>query len=79
MINGINAALNGLNLASQKVGQAANNIANSTTPSIGENVNLTEETVNLKIAELAFKANAATLRTELELSKELLKIFDEEV
>lgn len=79
MINGISAALAGLNSASQKASQAANNIANVTTPGIGENVNLTEETVNLKIAELEFKANASTLRSELELSEELLRIFDEKV
>ena len=79
MVNGINAALNGLNLASQKAGQAANNIANVTTPGIGENVNLAEEAINLNVAKLAFKANAATLRVNQELSEELLRIFDEEI
>ena len=79
MVNGIDAALNGLNLATQRANQASSNIANATTPGIGENVSLPEEAVNLITAEIAFKANAATLRVNQELSDELLRIFDEEV
>ena len=79
MVNGIDAALNGLNQATQRANQASSNIANATTPNIGENISLPEEAVNLITAEIAFKANAATLRVNQELSEELLRIFDEEV
>ena len=79
MVNGINASLNGLNLATQKANQAATNIANFTTPGIGESVNLTEEIINLKVSEIAFKANASVLRVQGELSDEIFRIFDEEI
>jgi len=79
MINGINSALNGLNLASQKASQASNNIANATTENVSKNINVAEEVVNLKLAETQFKANAATLRAQQELSDELLRLFDKEV
>ena len=39
---------------------------------------LAEEAVNLKVAELSYKANLATLRTADEMDKELLKTFDEQ-
>lgn len=42
------------------------------------NVNLAEEAVNQIQAELAFKANIATIKTAENLSDELLNIFDEE-
>jgi flagellar basal-body rod protein FlgC len=43
------------------------------------NVNLAEEAVNLKLAEVAYKANIATIQVANELSEELLNSFDEEV
>lgn len=43
------------------------------------NIDLAEEAVNLNLAELTFKANAAVLRTAEALSDDLLSIFDEEV
>ncbi len=42
------------------------------------NVDLAEEAVNLKIAELSYKANIGVLKTTEEMSDELLRIFDEE-
>ena len=42
------------------------------------NINLAEETVNLIVAELNYKANLETLETASELSDELLDIFDDE-
>lgn len=42
------------------------------------NINLAEEIVNFKLAELNFKANIKTLETAEELSDELLRIVDED-
>jgi flagellar basal body rod protein FlgC len=42
-------------------------------------VDLAEEAVNLSIAEAAYKANLAVLRTADEMQDELLKSFDREV
>lgn len=41
------------------------------------NVDLAEEAVNLKIAELTYKANISVLKTADEMSNELLNMFDE--
>ena len=43
------------------------------------NTDLAEEAVNLKIAQTAYKANIATLKTAGEMSDELLSIFDKKV
>jgi flagellar basal-body rod protein FlgC len=43
------------------------------------NVNLAEEAVNLKLAELSFKANAAIIKSASELQEELLSAFDDKV
>lgn len=43
------------------------------------NTDLAEEAVNLKLAEVAYKANLATLKTAGEMSDELLNIFDKKV
>lgn len=41
------------------------------------NVDLAEEAVNLKLAELAYKANVSVIKTADEMSKALLSTFDE--
>lgn len=43
------------------------------------NVNLSEEAVNINLAEIQFKANIATIKTAIELEDELLRIFDKRV
>ncbi len=43
------------------------------------NVDLTEEAVNLNIAEISYKANLGVLKTSQELEKEVLSIFDKKV
>lgn len=43
------------------------------------NTDLAEEAVNLKTAEIAYKANLKTLETADELNKELLSMFDKKV
>jgi len=42
------------------------------------NVNLAEEAVNLRLAEIAYKANISTLQATSEISDALLDIFDDE-
>lgn len=79
MIDALSSALQGLTTASRKAGQAAENIATFQTPEKFDKVNLSEEAINLLVAETSFKANAAVLRTAEEQSAELFRIFDEEV
>ncbi len=43
------------------------------------NSDLTEDVMNLKLAEVAYKANIATIKTASEMSDELLNMFDERV
>ncbi len=80
MIEAINSGLTGLLSATKKVESAANNIANLTTPVAEgqDEINLSEEAVNLILAETEFKANLATIKTASELSDELFRIFDAE-
>ena len=42
------------------------------------NINLEQEVVNLKLAEITYKANIATLKASENLTEELLSILDEE-
>ena len=80
MIDAIGIGLSGLQKATQKVEGAANNIANVQTPrDDGVVVDLSEEAVNLLLAETEFKANVATIKTADEMSDELLSIFDKDV
>ncbi len=39
-------------------------------------IDLAEEAVNLKIAEIAYKANIATIKTAQDMTDELLAVFD---
>lgn len=43
------------------------------------NVDLAEEAVNLKLAEISYKANISVLKTASAMSDELLNTFDERV
>lgn len=74
MINALTTALGGLQAASQKVTGAANNIAD---PSQQDRV--INDIVDLKIGEIAFKANAAVIRTTEDMTEELFKAFDKKV
>ena len=42
------------------------------------NVNLAEEAVNLRLADIAYRANIATLQTTSEINEALLDIFDDD-
>jgi flagellar basal body rod protein FlgC len=83
MATTINNALTGLSAATKKVGQAAQNIANLTTPDYktetGDTVELSTEAVNLIVGKTAFKANVAVLNVAQELDDALLSIIDEKV
>lgn len=77
MINAISTALSGLTASTRKVDVAATNIANAGTP--GNQVDLAEEAVNLKVAEQAYKANLLVVETASKMTDELLSTFDERV
>ncbi len=79
MIGAISNALQGLFTASQSADKAAERIANASTPGVGDTVDLSEEAVNLKIAEISYKANIASIKAADEMSDELMRIFDERV
>lgn len=83
MVSAIDNALTGLTNATQKVVKASNNIANVTTEGYttesGDQVDLSEEAVNLLIGKTAYKANVKVLETAQELDDELLKILDKKV
>ena len=55
-----------------------NTALNATTLAVSE-INLIEESVNLKVAETAYKANLSVLETVNELSDELIDSFDQTV
>jgi flagellar hook protein FlgE len=80
MVSAIDNALTGLNSASRKVGQAAQNIANVTTPDYktetGDTVELSTEAVNLIVGKTAYKANVAVLNVASEMDDALLSIID---
>ena len=95
MIGAISSALSGLNAASQKLTQSANNIARAGAEAsnalnnddavrgnapldaaILPQTDLTSEIVNLNLAEVAYKANLATLNAAQEQADSLLDILD---
>ncbi len=79
MIGAISTAVSGLMAASKKAEQAAVNIATATTPENIDKVELSEEAVNLKIAETTYKANIATIKAADEMNDALMRVFDERV
>lgn len=74
MINAITSALSGLTTASKQVDASAQSIASGTNAD-----NLIKDVVDIKQAEISYKANLAVLKTANELTDELLKAFDETV
>ncbi|HEY8963540.1 MAG TPA: hypothetical protein VIN59_03655 [Alphaproteobacteria bacterium] len=84
MTSVLSTALNGLNAASNKAAKAASSIAGVPEEAVpGQEVSTAapdpQDIVDLKIAESAYKANAAVIRVDNEMSKELLRIVDETV
>jgi flagellar hook-associated protein FlgK len=79
MIGAISNALQGLMTSSQSADKAAERIANATNPDYGDTVELSEEAVRLKTAEISYKANLASIKTAQDMSDELMRLFDEKV
>lgn len=77
MIGALSNALGGLFNAGKRAEGAANAIANASTP--GYSVDLAQEAVNLKIAEIEYKANARVIAAADDMAKELGRIFDQKV
>jgi flagellar basal body rod protein FlgC len=73
----ITNALGGLNNASNQINKSANNIANAGVTNDG--ASLPQDIIDIKISEIAYKANLAVIETANELTDTLLKTFDEEV
>lgn len=74
MISAITSALSGLTSASKQVEESAASIASS--PSQEQ---IIEDIVDIKQAEVAFKANIQTIKVANELTEELLNTFDKTV
>ena len=82
MVSAIDTAMQGLQSATQRVNKAAENISKFGTGlpnDKGDEVNLSEEAVNLMTAKTAYKANVAVIKVTEELTEELLNTFDKEV
>ncbi len=76
----LSTALNGINSAEKKVSDAAERITGAfAEDNATGGANLPRDIVDLKIGEIEFKANVKVVEVADELSKELFKIFDEEV
>jgi flagellar hook protein FlgE len=74
MIGAISSALSGIMSASKKADMAAANVANGTTP--GYEVDLAEEAVNLKLAEITFKANVNVIKVAEDMAEETGRLLD---
>lgn len=79
MIGAISNALQGLMTASHSADKAAGRIANVSSEEYADTVDLSEEAVNLKMAEISYKANIASLQTADDMNDALMRIFDERV
>lgn len=74
MVDAISTAVSGLQTASRNVAKAAENIADPMKQD-----QMVEDIVDIKIAENAYKANIAVIKTADRMEDELLRLFDEEV
>ena len=74
MVNLIGPALQGMNVQTQKLARAADNIANSGN----QGVNI-EDLIDVTEAEMAYKANVQLIPRAREMHDDLLRIFDKEV
>lgn len=74
MIDPISTAISGMNNATKTVSKAADNIADP-----AKQDRTVEDIVDIKTAEVTFKANAAVIRTASDMSDTLLESFDKDV
>lgn len=77
----LSTAISGLNAASARVNKAADSISKMTTPEsqASGGASLPQDIVDLKLGEIAYKANIAVIETADEMNETLLNIFDEKV
>ncbi len=85
MVDGISSSLAGLNAASSRLATASSRIANASTPPkpdpvtnitpANNGINLDEEIVNAKLADISYTANAKVIQVQLKTEKELLNIL----
>jgi len=74
MISAITTALSGLTKASEQVERSAANIAGAQQPDL-----IIEDIIDIKQAEISYKANIKTIQVADDLTRELIKSFDREV
>jgi flagellar basal body rod protein FlgC len=74
MIDAITSALSGLQNASARVEKGAANIASGGSPD-----RVIEDIVDIKQAEVSYKANIQTMKVAQDLTRELIDSFDREV
>lgn len=74
MITAITTALSGLNRSSKQIEESAKSIASS--PDQGR---IIEDVIDIKVSEIAYKANLKTIQIASDMSDELLKILDRKV
>lgn len=80
MVSAINTSLIGLDNASRKIAESSEKISKfGTDIEGGDQVDLSEEAVNLISAEVEYKANLKAIEAQNELTEELLNSFDEKV
>ncbi|MEM8832962.1 MAG: hypothetical protein AAGB32_00330 [Pseudomonadota bacterium] len=74
MISAITTALSGLTKASEQVERSAANIAGAQQPD-----RIIEDIIDIKQAEISYKANIKTIQVADDLTRELINSFDREV
>lgn len=85
MVDGIGSSLSGLNAASSRLATASSRIANASTPPKADpvtgitpasnGIDITEEVINAKLADISYTANAKVIQVQLKTEKELLNIL----
>lgn len=74
MVDAINTALSGMQNASGRVAKAAENIADP-----AKQDTMVQDIVDIKSAEISYKANAAVIRASSDMQEDLLRLFDKQV
>ncbi|NDE90884.1 MAG: hypothetical protein EB059_07075 [Alphaproteobacteria bacterium] len=84
MVDAISSSLQGLNNAAQRLSNSAQRIAQAGTSAYKAadaqtkppaDINLTQELVESKLAEVSYTANATIIKAQLKTDKDLLNIL----
>ena len=78
MIGALSTAISGLFSSTQKINNAAENIADIGDSS-GGGASLPQDLIDIKIGKAEYLANLTVIKTTHEMTEELLKTFDEKV